>query len=181
MREPTFTQPQIAIAVTFACLALALMGFFAFVAVRTRREVPFEEVRTVGYRVRPWWLAFLGVVLTTGVVMSLFFLPYSQAKGAVKVVRVTGGQFYWSVSPPSVPAGSRVRFAVTGADVNHALGLYGPKGQLIGVVQAMPGYTNNLGLRLDDPGRYTIACLEFCGIGHHRMFRSFLVTKASGA
>ena len=181
MREPTFTQPQIAIAITFACIALALVGFFVFVAVRTRREVPFEAVRTAGYRLRPWWLAFLAVLLTGGVVVSLFFLPYSQARGPVKVVRVTGGQFYWSVSPRSVPAGSRVRFAVTGADVNHALGLYGPKGNLIGVVQAMPRYTNNLGLRLDDPGRYTIACLEFCGLGHHRMFRPFIVTRAPGA
>ncbi len=180
MREPTFTQPQIAIAIAFACIALILVGFFVFVAVRTRREVPFEEVRTVGYRVRPWWLAFLAVLLTGGVVVSLFFLPYSQAQGRVEVVRVSGGQFYWSTSPSSVPAGSRVRFAVTGVDVNHALGLYGPKGELIGVVQAMPGYTNQLELRLDDPGRYVISCLEYCGIGHARMFRTFEVTARQG-
>lgn len=181
MREPTFTQPQIAIAIAFVCIALALTGFFVFVAVRTRREVGFDEVRTVGYRIRPWWLAFLAVLLTSGVVASLFLLPYSQARGHVEVVRVSGGQFYWSVSPKSVPAGSLVRFAVTGVDVNHALGLYGPKGELISVVQAMPGYTNNLEVRLDDPGGYLISCLEFCGIGHHRMFRPFEVTGGQGS
>ena len=59
MREPTFTQPQISIAIAFACIAILVAAFFVLVAVRTRREVPFEEVRTVGYRIRPWWLAFL--------------------------------------------------------------------------------------------------------------------------
>lgn len=180
MREPTFTQPQISIAIAFVCIAVLVSGFFVFVAVRTRREVPFEEVRTVGYRIRPWWLAFLAVLLTSGVVVSLFFLPYSQASGHVEVVRVSGGQFYWSISPKSVPAGSRVQFAVTGVDVNHALGLYGPKGDLVGIVQAMPGYTNKLEVRLDDPGSYLISCLEFCGIGHHRMYRTFQVTGGQG-
>ena len=101
MREPTFTQPQIAIAIVFACIAVALAGFFVFVAVRTRRETPFDEVRTVAYRIRPWWFALLAVLLTSGVVVSLFLLPYSQAQGRVEVVRVGGGQFYWSISPKS--------------------------------------------------------------------------------
>ena len=176
MREPTFTQPQIAIAIAFASIAALLVCLFVVIALQTRREVPFEQVRTVGYRIRPRWLAFLAVVLTTGVVVSLFHLPYSKAKGPVQVVRVSGGQFYWSVSPRSVPAGTTVRLVVTGVDVNHALGLYGPKGDLVAVVQAMPGYHNRLDIRLDDAGSYLIACLEFCGIGHHRMYRTFDVT-----
>jgi cytochrome c oxidase subunit 2 len=180
VREPSFTQPQIAIAIAFAVIAVLLAAFFTFVAVRTRRDVEFEEVRTVGYRIRPWWFAFLAVLLTTGVVVSLFLLPYSQARGHVEVMRVSGGQFYWSIAPRSVPAGTRVRFDVTGVDVNHALGLYGPDGNLLGVVQAMPGYTNRLEMRLEDPGSYLVACLEFCGIGHHRMFRTFQVTGAVG-
>lgn len=181
MPEPTFTQPQIAIAIAFGCIAVSLAGFFVFVAARTRREVPFEQVRTVGYRIRPWWFAFLAVLLASGVVVSLFFLPYSQARGHVEVVRVSGGQFYWSFSPSSVPAGSRVRFEVTGVDVNHALGLYGPAGDLLGVVQAMPGYTNKLEVRLRDPGSYLISCLEYCGIRHHRMYRTFQVTGPGGS
>ena len=47
---------------------------------------------------------------------------------------------------------------------------------VLGNVQAMPGYTNDLRLTLDEPGTYLISCLEFCGRDHHRMFREFEVT-----
>lgn len=180
MREPTFTQPQIAIAIAFACIAVVLAGLFVFVAVRARRDLSFEEVRSAGYRIRRWWLTVLAALLTTGVVVALVDQPYSKATGPVRVVRVTGAQFYWSVSPTSVPAGTMVRLLVTGADVNHALGLYGPDGGLVGVVQAMPGYTNRLDIRLDDVGSYLISCLEYCGLRHHRMYRTFDVTARRG-
>jgi cytochrome c oxidase subunit 2 len=65
---------------------------------------------------------------------------------------------------------------VTSADVNHGFGLYDPDGELLGSVQAMPGYTNHLDLRLDKPGQYLVACLEFCGLGHHEMASQFEVT-----
>jgi cytochrome c oxidase subunit 2 len=40
----------------------------------------------------------------------------------------------------------------------------------------MPGFTNHLDLRLDKPGSYLIACMEFCGLGHHVMASRFEVT-----
>lgn len=181
MPELTFSEPQVAIAIVFGVVAVALAALFVVIAVQARRDEPFDEVRTVGYRIRPWWLAFLVLVLTAGLAFSFFHLPYpSNAAGPARVVRVSGGQFYWSVSPQSVPAGSHVRFVVSAVDVNHSLGLYGPKGDLIGVVQAMPGYRNKLDLKLTDPGSYDFVCMEFCGVGHHRMFRSFKVTGSAG-
>ena len=180
MPEPTYTQPQIALAVAFACIAIILVAVFGLVALASRRDLPLERVRRVAYAIRPRWLAFLAAILTAGVVVALFHMPYSKAAGPVRVVRVTGGQFYWSVSPPSVPAGTTARLLVTGNDVNHALGLYGPDGDLLGVVQAMPGYTNRLDIRLDDAGTYLISCLEFCGLNHHRMSRTFQVTRRRG-
>ena len=41
-----------------------------------------------------------------------------------------------------------MRFDVTSVDVNHGFGVYDPNGRLIGSVQAMPGYTNELELDL---------------------------------
>jgi cytochrome c oxidase subunit 2 len=35
--------------------------------------------------------------------------------------------------------------------------------------QAMPGYMNRLRVTFDQPGTYTVLCLEFCGMAHHRM------------
>jgi cytochrome c oxidase subunit II len=68
-----------------------------------------------------------------------------------------------------------VVFEVTSADVNHGFGLYDPGGRLMGSVQAMPGYTNRLALTLEHAGRYTVACLELCGLEHHRMMRQLVV------
>jgi cytochrome c oxidase subunit 2 len=35
--------------------------------------------------------------------------------------------------------------------------------------QAMPGYVNRLRMVFAQPGTYTVLCLEFCGMSHHRM------------
>ncbi|HEX6228171.1 MAG TPA: hypothetical protein VFZ41_01780 [Solirubrobacterales bacterium] len=176
MEEPSFGEPQIGVAIAFVVIALALVAIFALVALQSRREVPLEEVRGVAYRIRPAWLALLVVLLSGAVIGSMFFLPYTRGADVGAEVKVVGGQFYWSMSPPDVPAGTEVDFAVTSADVNHGFGVYDPDGELLGSVQAMPGYTNHLDLRLDKPGSYLIACLEFCGLGHHEMAARFEVT-----
>ncbi len=75
-----------------------------------------------------------------------------------------------------LPHGRVVRFEVTSADVNHDFGIYDPHGEIVGQVQAMPGFTNVLVMRFDQPGSYTIRCLELCGQYHHLMVRGFEVT-----
>ena len=107
---------------------------------------------------RKRWLALLLVIGVVVVGISLFDLPFATGSDAGQtVVKVTGGQFFWSLSPGRVPVGSHVRFDVTSVDVNHGFGLYDPHGHLIGSVQAMPGYHNKLDLdlsrcrRLPDP------------------------------
>jgi cytochrome c oxidase subunit 2 len=173
---PTFGGTQIVAAIVFLVVALALVAVFVLVALQSRREVPLDRVREVAYRLRPAWLALLVVLLTGVVVSSMFFLPYSRGAEAGAEIKVIGGQFYWSMSPPEVTAGTKVDFAVTSADVNHGFGVYDPDGELLASVQAMPGYTNHLYLRLDKPGSYLIACMEFCGLGHHKMATRFKVT-----
>ena len=69
----------------------------------------------------------------------------------------------------TVPAGTLIEFRVTTLDVNHGFSLYAPDGHLVAQTQAMPGYLNRLRVTLDEPGTYTVLCLEFCGMGHHRM------------
>ncbi|MEZ5121979.1 MAG: hypothetical protein R2736_10460 [Solirubrobacterales bacterium] len=178
MRELTYTQPQIWILIGLAVIAVLLVTAWAAIARSSRREAPFDQVKKVGYGIRTWWLIGFGTLLTTGVVMSFFFLPYSGARsphGTPQDVAIKGGQFYWTMSPNTVHAG-RVKIALTSADVNHGLGIYGPRGEMIGSVQAMPGYTNRLDIQLDEPGEYLLSCLEFCGIGHHKMHAVLKVT-----
>jgi cytochrome c oxidase subunit 2 len=167
---------QIAVLVIFLAIAVVFAGLFAFVALRSRREVEFERVRGVGYRLRKPWLIGLGATLAAVLAALAFFIPASAAEGPdVTEVRVVGGQFYWSLSPDTFRRGEQVVFDVTSADVNHGFGLYDPTGRLIGSVQAMPGYHNRLAVTLEHAGRYTIACFEYCGLDHHVMIRELEV------
>ncbi|MDE3025219.1 MAG: cytochrome c oxidase subunit II, partial [Acidobacteriota bacterium] len=162
-----YGDPQIAIGIVFAVLALLIAAAFIVIGVQAGSDVSFERVHRVGYWLRKRWLALLLVlgVLVFGI--SLFDLPYASGSGSGRtVVKVTGGQFFWSLVPAQVPAGTKVRFDVTSVDVNHGFGLYDPHGHLIGSVQAMPGYHNDLDLNLTEPGTYRIRCLEYCGINH---------------
>jgi len=173
-----FGSPQIAIGLAFAVLALLFAAAFAVIARQAGTDVGFARVHDIGYWLRKRWLALL---LVTGVVVvgiSLFDLPYaSGTAGSRTIVKVTGGQFFWTIVPASVPAGTHVRFDVTSVDVNHGFGLYDPHGHLIGSVQAMPGYHNKLDLTLSDAGVYWIRCFEYCGLNHSTMESSFKVTR----
>ncbi len=54
------------------------------------------------------------------IVLTLFYLPYASGSGAHRrLVKVTGGQFFWSLSPDRVRADTPVRFDVTSIDVNQ--------------------------------------------------------------
>jgi cytochrome c oxidase subunit II len=173
-----FGAPQIAIGVVFALLAFLLAAAFVVIAVQAGSELTFERVHEVGYWLRKRWLALLVVLGVLVVGISLFDLPYASGGAAGRtIVKVTGGQFFWSLQPRSVQAGTRVRFDVSAVDVNHGFGLYDPHGHLIGSVQAMPGYHNKLDLTLSEVGVYPIRCLEYCGLMHSIMQSSFTVTR----
>ena len=173
-----YGNPQIAIGVVFAVLSGLLAAVFAVIAVQAGSEVAAQRVHDVGYWLRKRWLALLLVVGVGVVGISLFDLPYASGGASGRtMVRVTGGQFFWSLAPDSVPAGARVRFDVTSVDVNHGFGVYDPHGHLIGSVQAMPGYHNKLDLTLSEAGVYRIRCLELCGLNHATMEGSFTVVR----
>jgi cytochrome c oxidase subunit II len=172
-----YGDPQIAIGAVFAGLAFLWALAFVVIACQAGTERAEQRVHDVGYWLRNRWLAVLIVLGVVVVGISLFDLPYASGSAAGRtVVKVTGGQFYWVLQPNQVAAGTRIRFAVTSADVNHGFGLYDPRGHLIGSVQAMPGYTNKLDLTLGEAGAYRIRCLEFCGLSHSTMEASLTVT-----
>jgi cytochrome c oxidase subunit 2 len=173
-----YGDPQIAIGVVFAVLALLLAGLFLVIGLQASSEVSDERVHRIGYWLRKRWLASLLVIGVVVVGVSLLDLPFASGSDTGRtVVKVTGGQFFWSLSPDKVPAGTHVRFDVSSVDVNHGFGFFDPHGHLIGSVQAMPGYHNKLDLDLADVGVYQIRCLEFCGLNHSTMESTFTVTS----
>jgi cytochrome c oxidase subunit 2 len=161
---------QTLVGIVFLVIVLALAVVFAVIAAHAGEEVSQDRVQAIGYWIRKRWLALLTGLLVVVVGASWASLPYASGSRIGRtVVRVAAGQFFWTFTPPSVPAGTPVRFEVVSRDVNHGFGLYNPDGELIGEVQAMPGYTNLLDLTLNRPGQYRVLCLEYCGIGHHQM------------
>jgi cytochrome c oxidase subunit II len=171
-----FGDPQETLLAVLAVVTLLLAGVFVAIALQSRASVPFDRVQEHGYWLRRHWLAALTAVGVWAVGLTFFYgMPYASASAPPTVAHVTGGQFFWSITPNRFRVGSRVRFDVTSADVNHGFSVYDPHGHLLGSVQAMPDYHNQLDLTLSTPGVYQVLCFEFCGIDHHLMRGTFEV------
>lgn len=113
-------------------------------------------------------------------VFALYWAPFPEFRertiGKPEVtVKVDSLQWAWILDQQQIPAHKVVEFNVTSRDVNHGFAIYNAEGRLVTQTQAMPGYTNRLIFEFDEPGVYTVRCLEFCGIGHHMMLGSFTV------
>ena len=90
-------------------------------------------------------------------------------------VTVQGRQFWWRYEYPGlgivtanelhIPVGQEVRVQLDGYDVNHSFWV--PR--LAGAEDIIPGRTNFLRLKADEPGVYSGQCKEFCGLSHSRM------------
>jgi cytochrome c oxidase subunit 2 len=175
--------PVTAFAVFLVSTAIVL-AVFGVVARSTKAH---KDVNYAGAnRLRLLFFVSLGVILLTFLVLTLPRMPYTaEARTPERVVLAVGKQYAWSLtegaaptlanweeafSPViSVPVGAVVEFRVTTLDVNHGFSIYAPDGALLAQTQAMPGYVNRLRMVFQRPGKYTVLCLEFCGMSHHRM------------
>lgn len=174
----------------FVAAALAILAVFAAVArsARESRAVDYTRVN----RLRLQFFVALSVILLLFLLLTLRRLPYPvEARTPDRVVNAVGKQYAWSLTDGSGPggveaptlatwdrdfspavnvaAGTTIEFRVTTLDVNHGFSLYAPDGHLVTQTQAMPGYMNRLRVTFDQSGTYTVLCLEFCGMSHHRM------------
>ena len=180
--EGTRQLRQLVAYLVFIALGLIWTVSWAVVVRRTGTPVLAYEVVAKGAAViRRRLFAILGVILLGAMAASIYFFPYrafaASRLGAPEVkVDVTAKMWQWTLSQTQIPAHKSVEFAVQAVDVNHGFSIYGPDDRLFAQVQAMPGYTNRLVLVFDQPGKYTVRCLEFCGLGHHAMLGSFDVT-----
>jgi len=169
----------------FLALALVIGLVFAYVGLSTKtgREVDYGAAN----RVRQRFFIVLTGALVVFLALTLPRMPYpAEAQRPDRIVYVVGKQYAFALSETpigsaqdweeanysqsvEVPLGSLVEFRVGTLDVNHGFSLYSPEGGLVAQTQAMPGYVNRLRVHFEAPGRYTVLCLEFCGMGHHRM------------
>lgn len=133
------------------------------------------------------WIILGGLVLPLPVLTGLTFYAFAQGefllKGAVSEgdevleIRAIGRMWQWQFSYPSVsgspvhtdllhiPAGRTVEIIAESEDVIHSFWV--PR--LGGKIDAVPGHSNRLRIRADQPGRYGGICSEYCGTGHAGM------------
>lgn len=171
-------------------MALASMGFIAlcFIYVIANAGRPLSDTERKGsmnsaYRLRAWLFGILLVIFFGGTFATLWHYPIPPqhiALNPTQVVKVTGRMWSWQIEPPTVQTGSDVEFRVSSADVNHGFAIYGPDGRIVAQTQAMPGYTNKLLHTFNQPGTYTVRCLEFCGLAHAQMAAPIQVVASKG-
>ncbi|MCC6316599.1 MAG: cytochrome oxidase [Gemmatimonadaceae bacterium] len=161
--------------------AVALVGIglvaLAFLYVISQASKPADANAAsrsahTAHRLRTLLFVALLTVFAVGSWATLRPFPIASQRStsdAQQVVDVTAGQWYWKIDPDTVEVGRPVEFRVTSADVNHGFAIYAPDGHIATQTQAMPGYTNVLRYRFEEPGTYTVQCLEFCGLGHAPM------------
>ncbi|MBZ0242494.1 MAG: hypothetical protein K8F24_04705 [Bacteroidales bacterium] len=138
---------------------------------------------------RFWFFLILAVMMGIFASVTIPKSPYFafSDKTPAKVVHVAAMQFSFFLSEnaidPESPSGQRielpvnevVEFRVTSLDVNHGFAIYDESNRLITQTQAMPGYVNRLRYKFDEPGKYNVLCLEYCGMAHQVMRSSFTV------
>lgn len=97
-----------------------------------------------------------------------------QVKGKPLEITATGSQWLWRFNYPNgafsyrrlvVPAGVTVQLNLVSTDVIHGWNVP----ELTGKAQAVPGKTNEVYFRADDPGTYTSRSSVFSGQGYDTM------------
>ena len=117
----------------------------------------------------------MGIPLAFHTLADLPYVATDLRSGPVQTVEAVGRQWEWTLSRNSFRVGETVEFRVTSADVNHGFGIYDPSMRVVAQTQAMPDYVNILRHKFQIPGKYTILCLEYCGLAHHAMATEFEV------
>ncbi|MGA9852864.1 MAG: cytochrome oxidase [Gammaproteobacteria bacterium] len=155
-------------------MGLVTLGFI-YVIVQAVKPADTEEAQRAhktSNMLRRWLFVVLliGFIVVSYATLHRFPLPLQHGPlEAAQVVNVVGHQWSWELSTTQIEAGVPIEFRVTSADVNHGFAIYAPDGRIVTQTQAMPGYTNKILYTFDQPGTYTIRCLEYCGLAHHVM------------
>lgn len=180
---------QQSILVLFLALAGIATIVFTYVFISSKKATQAEQGMSNPLKKRFWFLLILFVILgifaTVTIPKSPYFLFASETP--VKVIYVSAKQFDFILSEnaidPKNPLGEDIKlstnelveFRVSSIDVNHGFAIFNESNRLITQVQAMPGYVNRLRFKFNEPGKYTVLCLEYCGMAHQRMRSSFIV------
>jgi cytochrome c oxidase subunit II len=166
-------------AVAIITLVLVTILASVFLIVLRRASAPAAAgapANTGRYRAPLFWVLIIaGIGVSYATLVEWPYGPGTAASDEPMTVTVTGSMWSWEISPPKLPAGKPIVFAVTSRDVNHGFGIYDPDLKMLTQVQAMPGYINKVYYTFSKAGTYKIMCLEYCGLAHHIMVADLTV------
>lgn len=161
------------------CIVIAVVIFLIATSGKSEDSV---SVKHKVYKIRGRYFFGLCIFLVAILFITLRLLPYPDFQNKPgELVTVVGQQWAWKMgigktdkSPSefaggneiTLPVNKNIEFLVTSMDVNHSFGIYDDKGTLLTQVQAMPQFTNELQYVFTHKGKYTILCLEYCGLIH---------------
>lgn len=176
-----FTVQNFAAVTSFIAAAL-VVAVVIFLIVTSQKDEDKASAKHKVYSLRGKYFFVLVILIIAGLFTSLRFLPYDTHKGTPdQLISVVAMQWAWKMAEGpmaknpqefegtneiTVPSGKLIQFAVTSMDVNHNFAVYNSKGDIVTQTQAMPGYTNRLNFRFQEPGVYHVLCLEYCGLAH---------------
>jgi cytochrome c oxidase subunit 2 len=176
--ETPIGRTAVIIAVSYGLLGgLAVLVIGAFIWSSTLGRHRDIDLRKLAEREKTWF-GIVVVFLVALLFATIFFTPYGQtATPGTQVVKVTGEQFAWLFPKRTrIRAGREVEFEITSPDVNHDFAVFDSQHTLLFQVQVLPGKTSLYDYTFEKPGRYTVECWEYCGLGHDEMATTFLVT-----
>lgn len=158
----------------FLILAIIWVAIWLFVVRSTPQKAAEEPISQKAQLLRERLLFPVCAALLILFALSVYFAPYQRFRERTigepeMTVKVESLQWAWILEDQQIPSKKVIEFDVTSKDVNHDFAIFSPDGKILTQAQAMPGYTNKLVWKFDEPGEYTIRCLEYCGIGHHTM------------
>ncbi len=175
------TLPEIVGIITLAG-ALIVVSIVIFLIVNSTQSENQGLIKAKFDKIRGRYFWGLSIILILIFFVSLKFLPYSRFQGkADEVVTVVGIQWDWrmvngiSNKTPAeflgkneiyLPVNKRIKFIITSDDVTHDFAIYNSRGILLTQTQAMPQYRNELKYVFTQKGKYTVLCLEYCGLVH---------------
>ncbi|HEY5640431.1 MAG TPA: cytochrome c oxidase subunit II [Dehalococcoidia bacterium] len=169
-------------------IMILVLGGLLVIVLRFRERDPShvpEQVHGHTGLELAWTIAPAVLLLAIGIPMvaTIYDLGREPSADAFRI-NVTAEQFQWTfeypeytddqgnplftlskLAPAHIPAGREVAFYLDSKDVIHSFWL--PK--LGGKLDIIPGQTNVLWLKADEPGTFSGQCAEYCGLDHANM------------
>jgi cytochrome c oxidase subunit 2 len=172
----------VAISIILLLGITATMIYFVFKYNRKKGHAPVDIHGNV-------WLEIIWIVIPTLLVLSMFYYGYTSFREIRDIpanpfiVKVTARMWQFSFEYPNakktdtlyVPINIPIKLELQSVDVNHAFFI--PAFRI--KEDVIHGKINYLYFTARETGSYDVACAEYCGLSHAKMYTKVIVKDTS--